>query len=125
MSDTQDPMSIEERRAVFAAWLKPMPTRITIMDRIAPWRHQFAKANAAGYTWDQLAKEIATKPEIGVQITGNHLKKCVHLAFRAANERSPNAAKRKRRPRAKPSVVAEPIKPTEPTADTESKPGQA
>jgi hypothetical protein len=93
MSDTSNELSAEQRKAAFATWLKPLqpanPTRNTMLTRVAPWRHEFAEAIAAGYTWPQLAKEIAPKPEIGVKTSGDHLRKSVLKAFKDAKEPLP------------------------------------
>jgi hypothetical protein len=90
-----------DRSRLFDTWLKPVkPAKVraeTIAEKLAPWRHQFVDAIAAGYTWKQLAIEIATKPEIGLTLSATHLKNSIYAAFAAAGETVPGQSKAKRR----------------------------
>jgi hypothetical protein len=106
MSDTPiATFTDSDRDDLFAGWLKPLrparPPRVTLVARIAPWRHHFTKAIEAGFTWDQLAREVATKPEIGVTVSGSHLKKCVSEAYLLAGESLDGRGQRHRRHRRK------------------------
>lgn len=103
MAETPEIITDEQRKATFATWIsthKPeKPPRQTLITRVAPWRHEFIAAIAQGYSWDQLAKEIAPKPEIGINVTGAHLKRCVYRAFAAAKELVPGGRKERARKR--------------------------
>jgi hypothetical protein len=99
-------------------WLAriPKPPRDTMLSRIAPWRHEFMQAIAAGYTWAQLAQSVAPQPEIGVTTTAEHLRKCVRAAFALANEPFPGTRRRRHRRRAQKSATPE-TKPTPAAAE--------
>jgi hypothetical protein len=113
MSETPaGPLTDTDRNRLFDTWLKPIqpakPRLETVVEKLAPWRRQFADAVAAGYTWRQLAEEVAAKPEIGIKISAEHLRKSIFTAFQAAGETTPGqikAKRRNRRQRVNPSTV--------------------
>lgn len=94
-----------DRSALFISWLRSVtPARSpkeTIVTKVAPWRRHFTDAIAAGYSWRQLAKQVAPKPEIGIKTSAAHLKKCVRKAFIDAGESMPEEPKKKIRRRAR------------------------
>jgi hypothetical protein len=112
MSDTSTAtLTDADRDRVFGAWLKPIKPakshKETVPEKLTPWRHQFVGAIAAGYTWEQLATEVATKPEIGMKISAKHLKNSIYAAFKAAGETMPGQTKAKRRhARTRPAPLA-------------------
>lgn len=112
VNETPTALTDTDRSHLFDTWLKPIkPAKTrheTLVAKLAPWRHQFADAVVAGYTWRQLADEVATKPEIGIKMSAEHLRKCICAAFQAAGETMPGQTKakgRSRRRRAKPSTA--------------------
>ena len=89
--------------ALFESWLKPIeprhPTDELIVAKIAPFRRQFVAAFKRGYAWDQLAKDVASKPEIGVKVTGRVLQRYVAEAYTKAGESLPLPRHRRRHAR--------------------------
>jgi hypothetical protein len=111
MSDDPKTPTRDQRKAAITSWLSSIPpahpTKPTLVDRVAPWRLELAEAVAAGYSWTQLAKHVANRPEIGVNVTGDYLKQCVHQAFIQAKETPPAATRTARR--AKKKSAAKPV----------------
>jgi hypothetical protein len=102
MSDTPvKELTDTERAALFTTWLKPLapdkPPRESIVAKIAPWRHQFIEARQQGFSWAQLAKEVASKSEIGLKISPGHLKNCVAAAYEMAGEKMANGKEKTRK----------------------------
>ncbi len=115
MSDTPKLLSDAERAAFLSSYLKSVkpanPPKTSAVDRISQWRHDLVGAARQGYTWRQLAREVASKPEIGLDISGDYLKKCVRDAFAAAKESFPPELRISRHHRSKkvPSKPAAPV----------------
>lgn len=112
MSDTPKTYSDAERAAFLSGWLKSVkpanPPKPSAVERIGEWRHELVAAVRQGYTWRQLAREVAAKPEIGLTVSGTYLKKCVHDAFVAAKETPPPELRGKRHRKAK-KLAAKPV----------------
>ena len=105
MPDTSTNLTREQRKAAVANWLNPIQPakrqRVTLVDKLSPWRLEFVEAIQAGYSWEQLAKNVAKQPEIGVTITGSYLKQCIREAYVAAKEATPAEARINRSPKKK------------------------
>jgi hypothetical protein len=109
MPDTPPNLTREQRKAAVANWLGPIPPakpqRVTLIQKLSPWRLEFVEAIQAGYSWQQLAEHVAKQPEIGVNVSGGFLKECIRNAFIAAKEPVPAEARAKKTPKKKPTAT--------------------